>query len=100
MPAPKSRQGGPGSAGPALKHLNPTVAERKVEFEVSVARHTLLAASSPRRALGTNPHAARCGDLTRRGLGVRRPRDATRRLRRCHRALHTGFHHPTTLTLC
>ena len=44
MPAPKSRQGGPGSAGASLKHLNPTVAERKVKFEVSVARHALLAA--------------------------------------------------------
>jgi len=63
MPAPKSRQGGPGSAGASLKHLNPTVAERKVKFEVSVARHALLAASPPRRALGTIPHAARCGDF-------------------------------------
>ena len=100
MPAPKSRQGGPGSAGPALKHLNPTVAERKVEFEVSVARHTLLAASSPRRALGTIPLRRAVAILTGRGLGVRRARDATRRLRRCHRALHTGFDHPTTLALC
>ena len=60
MPAPKSRQGGPGSAGPALKHVNPTVAERKVEFEVSVARHTLLADVVTAPGTGHRSHAS-CG---------------------------------------
>ena len=54
MPAPKSRQGGPAAAGASLKHINPPAVERKVKFEVRIARRSPDVAATP-RALG-NPH--------------------------------------------
>lgn len=52
MPAPKSRQGGPAAAGASLKHINPPAVERKVKFEVRIARRSPDVAATPARALG------------------------------------------------
>ena len=48
MPAPKSRQGGPAAAGASLKHINPPAVERKVKFEVRIARRSPDVAATPR----------------------------------------------------
>jgi len=48
MPAPKSRQGGPAAAGASLMHINPPAVERKVKFEVRIARRSPDVAATPR----------------------------------------------------